>query len=64
MINLRSECAEWRKSTYSFHNGECIEVAPNLPGVVGIRDSKNPTGPVLAVSPAAFRRLVRRSAET
>lgn len=50
---------EWRKSSYSFRNGDCIEVAGNVPGLVGIRDSKNPTGPVLIVAPAALRSLVR-----
>jgi hypothetical protein len=37
----------WRKSRRSSGNGgECIEVA-HLPGAVGVRDSKNPTGPAL-----------------
>lgn len=43
--------AEWRKSTRSGGNGgNCVEVARNLPGVVAVRDSKNPHGPALIVS--------------
>jgi Domain of unknown function (DUF397) len=38
--------AEWRKSTRSGATGDCVEVA-FVDGVVGVRDSKNPTGPVL-----------------
>ena len=38
----------WRKSTHSDGNmGDCAEVATNLPGIVAVRDSKNPDGPVL-----------------
>lgn len=40
--------AAWRKSSFSGHNGgACVEVASNLPGVVAIRDSKDPAGPAL-----------------
>ncbi|MCO8304071.1 DUF397 domain-containing protein [Streptomyces hygroscopicus] len=40
--------ATWRKSSYSSNGGgECVEVADNLPGIVPVRDSKNPDGPVL-----------------
>jgi hypothetical protein len=43
--------AEWRKSTKSGGNGgNCVEVARNLPGIVAVRDSKHPDGPVLIVS--------------
>jgi len=48
--------AEWRKSTHSGGNmGECVEVATNLPGIVAVRDSKNPTGPTLTVAPDDWR---------
>jgi hypothetical protein len=44
--------AIWRKSSYSGSNGGgCVEVAGNLPGVVAVRDSKDPGGPVLAFIP-------------
>ena len=32
--------AEWRKSSYSGQDGNCVEVARNLPGLVAVRDSK------------------------
>ena len=44
--------AVWRKSSYSSGNGgQCVEVARNLPGVVAVRDSKDPDGPNLAFAP-------------
>ncbi|MGW2621896.1 DUF397 domain-containing protein [Micromonospora taraxaci] len=49
--------AHWRTSSRS-GNGECVEVADNLPGVVGVRDSKDPSGPVLVFAPAAWRAFV------
>lgn len=37
----------WIKSSPSYSNGNCVEVA-NLPeGNIGVRDSKDPDGPVL-----------------
>ncbi|MEV6407560.1 MULTISPECIES: DUF397 domain-containing protein [Streptomyces] len=52
------ECLEaaytWRKSTHSDgEGGDCLELAA-CPHTINIRDSKNPTGPTLALSPAAW----------
>lgn len=48
--------AIWRKSSYSGSNGGgCIEVADNLPGVVAVRDSKDPGGPALTFKPDDWR---------
>ncbi|SCE73924.1 protein of unknown function [Micromonospora purpureochromogenes] len=47
----------WRKSTRSAQ-GECVEVADNLPGVIGVRDSKDPAGPVLTFDPQTWRAFV------
>jgi hypothetical protein len=43
-------------NSYSTNNGgNCVEVARNLPGAVAVRDSKDPDGPKLLVSPAHWR---------
>ena len=56
--------ARWRKSTRSNgQGGACVEVADNLPGVVAVRDSKDPAGPALAFAPTAWRAFVARLAE-
>ncbi|MFI7078010.1 DUF397 domain-containing protein [Micromonospora sp. NPDC049903] len=53
--------AVWRKSTRSGGSGgNCVEVADNLPGVVAVRDSKDPCGPVLTVAPYAWTAFVRQ----
>ncbi|GAA2195109.1 DUF397 domain-containing protein [Micromonospora lupini] len=55
--------ARWRKSTRSNGSGgACVEVADNLSGLVAVRDSKDPTGPVLVFAPDAWRAFVRPGA--
>ncbi|MFF4289753.1 DUF397 domain-containing protein [Streptomyces sp. NPDC001633] len=49
----------WRKSSYSDGGDDnCIEVADGLPGTVPVRDSKNPDGPVLRISAAAWSSFI------
>lgn len=56
--------ARWHKSTRSSGNGgACVEVAGNVPGVVGVRDSKDPHGPVLTFNPADWRAFVAKVTE-
>jgi hypothetical protein len=51
--------AEWRKSTYSGSNGgNCVEVAANLPGVVAVRDSKDPDGGALVFATREWRAFI------
>lgn len=45
---------EFVKSSYSSGNGECVEVARNIPGTVAIRDSKDADGPILRVAASAW----------
>ncbi|MFE0462339.1 DUF397 domain-containing protein [Kitasatospora sp. NPDC058965] len=48
----------WFKSRYSSNGGDCVEVAANLPGVVPVRDSKDPQGPLLVVTTSAWSAFV------
>ncbi len=50
------EVAElWRKSSYSASNGgDCVEVAAAPPAAIAVRDSKDPGGPKLIFTPAAW----------
>ncbi|MEU4234986.1 DUF397 domain-containing protein [Nonomuraea sp. NPDC026600] len=51
--------AVWRKSTYSSGNGgQCVEVAANFPGVVAVRDSKDPDGPKLLFTADEWRAFI------
>ncbi|MCX0270222.1 DUF397 domain-containing protein [Nocardia zapadnayensis] len=50
--------AEWFKSTYSGADKACVEVAFLADGAVGIRDSKDPTGPALVIDPSAWDLLL------
>ncbi|MFI6154445.1 Scr1 family TA system antitoxin-like transcriptional regulator [Kitasatospora sp. NPDC051170] len=48
----------WMKSSYSNGGGQCIEVAPGLPGILPVRDSKDPDGPQLAFGEAAWKSFI------
>lgn len=58
---------DWRKSSFSFSNGGCVEVG-SAPGAVGVRDTKQDgTGPVLRYRPAdwtAFLAAVKQLRES
>jgi hypothetical protein len=41
----------WVKSSLSFSNGNCVEVASLPEGGIGVRDSKDSEGPVLRFTP-------------
>ena len=41
----------WVKSSFSFSNGNCVEVASLSSGAVGVRDSRDAGGPVLRFTP-------------
>ncbi|MFG3138055.1 DUF397 domain-containing protein [Streptomyces sp. NPDC048211] len=65
--NTGGECVEcsvtggaaWRKSSYSGNTGgDCVEVADGCAASVPVRDSKNPSGPVLVIGADAWRGFV------
>jgi hypothetical protein len=44
----------WTKSSLSFSNSNCVEVADLADGQIGMRDSKDPEGPVLRFTPSEW----------
>jgi hypothetical protein len=48
---------DWRKSTHSDASNTCVEVTFSGPAV-GLRDSKNPTGPLLTLPAPALTHLL------
>jgi hypothetical protein len=51
--------AQWHKSSYSGgEGGDCVEVADGYPGIVPVRDSKEPQGPVLVFPVASWTAFV------
>jgi hypothetical protein len=49
----------WRKSTYSNGSSSCLEAASG-PGLVAVRDTKDPDGPRLAIPAHTWRAFTRR----
>lgn len=47
----------WRKAIRSMNNGACAEVA-SMAGVVAVRDSKDPGGPVVRYPAGSWRFFV------
>ena len=59
MTEIDLSCAQWHKSSYSSQNGNCVEVARNLPALVAVRDSKQLDGAKLVVSQETWRVFIR-----
>ena len=54
------QLTSWRTSTYTANGGDtCVEVA-RFVGAIAVRDSKDPSGPRLRFSPAAWRTFTGR----
>jgi hypothetical protein len=48
----------WIKSSLSFSNGACVEVASLPGGHVGVRNSRDRCGPVLAFTPDEWHAFI------
>jgi Domain of unknown function (DUF397) len=47
--------SHWIKSSLSFANSNCVEVADLPGGHIGVRDSKDTEGPVLRFTPGEWQ---------
>lgn len=57
-MNVDLARAKWFKSSRSGGGKDCVEVAHLDEGAVGVRDSKNPTGPALVFSPSEWSAFI------
>ncbi|MEV4127420.1 DUF397 domain-containing protein [Nocardia sp. NPDC049707] len=55
--------AQWFKSSHSSGGSECVEVAFLDGDMVGVRDTKNPTGPALVFTPSEWDAFIGGIAE-
>ena len=58
VLTVDLTAADWKKSTRSGpYTDNCVEVA-FVDGAIAVRDSKNPTGPVLIFTPGEWDAFV------
>ncbi|EKX68666.1 DUF397 domain-containing protein [Streptomyces ipomoeae] len=58
-MNTRNlEIVTWRRSSYSGSGGDCVEVADGFPGILPVRDSKNPAGARLVFEARAWASFI------
>ena len=48
----------WIKSSFSYANGDCVEVASLPDGGIGVRDSKDTAGPVLQFTHSEWQAFI------
>jgi hypothetical protein len=60
VTNLQRELtgAVWRKSSRSGSGDQCVEMASLSSDLRAVRDSKDPAGPALVLTPSAWRGLL------
>ena len=44
----QADPGNWRKATRSWANSDCVEIGQLAGGVLGVRDSRSPCGPVIS----------------
>ncbi|MGW1177533.1 DUF397 domain-containing protein [Kitasatospora sp. NPDC002543] len=58
MSDINLTAARWVKASYSQQGGNCVEAAPGFPGLVPVRDSKDPQGPALVFPAESWKSFV------
>ncbi|PWI06753.1 DUF397 domain-containing protein [Streptomyces sp. NWU339] len=58
LATLTIDAAIWRRSSHSGGQGDCLELAHNIPALAPVRDSKDPSGPVILFGRAAWGAFV------
>jgi hypothetical protein len=53
-VDIELAGVTWFKSSHSQSGAECAEVAWLKDGMIGVRDSKNPTGGALTFTPGEW----------
>ena len=53
--DINPRFSNWKKSTKSDSGGNCVEVATDASGAIGVRDSKNPVGAILVFNAKEWR---------
>ena len=51
--------SSWTKSSFSHANGNCVEVADLPDGKVGLRNSRDVSGPVLQIQPEEWQAFLK-----
>lgn len=55
---MPAEESSWIKSSLSFSNSNCVEVANLAGGEIGVRDSKDAEGPILRFTPGEWEAFI------
>jgi Domain of unknown function (DUF397) len=59
-MNQYDVSTRWRKSSYSNSQANCVEVARTRTGNIAVRDSRNPDGGSLNLSPDQWHIFVAK----
>ncbi|HEY2579263.1 MAG TPA: DUF397 domain-containing protein [Streptosporangiaceae bacterium] len=59
-MNPDDAATPWRKSSYSNTQANCVQTAQTHAGKIAIRDSKNPNGGTLTLTPQRLENLHRQ----
>jgi hypothetical protein len=61
-VSVDLSTAHWFKSSHSGGSQECVEVAFLDDGAIGVRDSRDPTGPALTFTPHEWDAFISATA--